>query len=274
MWLFCLFFIGTYGYLFPKISNSRILLLPGYGCDKTDYNEMIRTCEKWNIQLDVVPIHRFEWLRISRCMFDELYWNYSVDPSNMFGWYIQSAKNALFESVSKNNNKPIILCGHSAGGWLARLLMNNGTLYNDYELKTNSYVSTLVTMGTPHICHKNKELDPTHGSLTYVNREFPDAFLRKDGIQYLTLGSRSKRIQLDKTNWKTKMIKNSYLTVLGESKENIIEGDSIVPIQSSHLKYAKQMTFNDVYHFPRNGKKYYWKEEVMKEWLNTLEIML
>ena len=272
MVLLFLFFLGTYGYVFPKLSNTRILLLPGYGCDKEDYRDMINTCDKWNIELDVVPIHRFEWLRVSTGLLDKNYWNYNIEPSSMFNWYLNKSKTALFNSVSKNNDKPIVLCGHSAGGWLARILMNNGTLYKEQELQTNHYINTLLTMGSPHNCHDNKNLDPTHGCLTYVNKHFPGSYLRKYNIKYITLGSKAKPVFVNKTNgFKNNIVKNSYMSVLGKTDSEIIEGDSIVPIESSHLKNSIQMNFEDVYHFPRNGKKYYWESSIMKQWFEILE---
>lgn len=272
MVLLFLFFLGTYGYMFPKLSNTRILLLPGYGCDKEDYIDMINTCDKWNIELDVVPIYRFEWLRVLNGLLDKKYWNYNIEPSSMFDWYLDKSKIALLDSVSKNNDKPIVLCGHSAGGWLARILMNNGTLYKESKLQTGLYINTLVTMGTPQKCHENKNLDPTRGCLTYVNKHFPGSYLQENNIQYITLGSKAKPIHINKSmGWKNSVVKNSYMSVLGKTDSEIIEGDSIVPIESSHLENSIQINFEDVYHFPRNGKKYYWESSIMKQWFEILE---
>ena len=40
---------------------------------------------------------------------------------------------------------------------------------------------------------------------------------------------------------------------------------------SDFLKNSIQMNFEDVYHFPRNGKKYYWESSIMKQWFEILE---
>lgn len=269
--LLLLLFLTT-ALCYEKLSNSRILLMPGYGCCDKDYSEFQTICKKSNIPVDVVNIKRYEWLYIMRGMGNTKYWNYQCNPKDLFHWYLQKCKDSLFDSYEKNNQQPIILCGHSAGGWLGRFLLNNGTLYNE-EKQSNDYVTALVTMGSPNTFHLKREQDTTRGCLQYVDQHFPGTYLKSQGIQYMTLGSRAKTINVqNKLNWKEKMVRNSYLTVINEKP--IIEGDGVVPLISSHLQDAKQVTFDDVYHFPRKDKKYYWEENILHSWLNQLENMI
>ena len=83
---------------------------------------------------------------------------------------------------------------HSAGGWLGRVLLNNGVLY-DSNIKSNTCIHAIVTMGTPNIPPLIKESDNTRGCLKYVHEQFPGSF-RKEQIQYMTLGSDVKKINI------------------------------------------------------------------------------
>lgn len=271
--ILCLsFLLYCHSYQFTKLSKSRIVLLPGYGCCYKDYHEFTINCKKYDIYVDVVNIQRYEWLNILKTLFHSNYWNYECTPQEMFDWYLQKSKKTLLNSIEKNNGKPVILCGHSAGGWLGRALLNNGFLY-DSNVKSNSCIHAIVTMGTPNIPPLTKERDNTRGCLKYVDEQFPGSFLENENIRYMTLGSDVKKINMKEKNisLKDKIIKNSYLTVIGSSDEDYIFGDGVIPIECTYLKNAKSIDFHDVYHFKRKNKKYYWEESIMNIWLKELE---
>ena len=264
-----MFFILCFYFLcVSSFQHSRLVLLPGYGCCKKDYRDFIKNGEKLGISVDVVPIERWEWLKTTQSMFGLNYWKYQCEPYEMFDWYLQKSKKTLFDSVTKNNGKPVILCGHSAGGWLARTLMNDGTIY-DSTNKTNTCISSLITLGTPNKVSLYKE--NTRGCLRYVNTRFPDCFLQNQGIQYVSVGSSVKMIHMKETvTLKDHMIKQSYQSILGHTSENIVSGDGIIPLSHSFLEDSIQITLPDVYHFQYKSKKCYWDEKVMKIWLENL----
>ena len=175
-------------------------------------------------------------------------------------------------SVEKNQNKPVILCGHSAGGWLGRALIGNGTFYKT-DCPSENYVSDIITLGTPNNIHTNKELDATRGCLTYINNYYPDAYL-KSKIKYFTIGSDVKSVKTDEKGMfnKQKYILDSYLTVIGKTDKDLLRGDAIVPFESMHLDGSFQKTYSDVYHFKRPGKKWYGDREIVQDWLNDIRI--
>lgn len=72
-----------------------------------------------------------------------------MTPETMFDWYLDKAKHTIEMSVEKNQNKPVILCGHSAGGWLGRALIGNGTNKNGESETTYQYFSPIFY---PTIC--------------------------------------------------------------------------------------------------------------------------
>ena len=261
--ILCFYFLCVSSY-----QHSRLVLLPGYGCCKNDYRDFITNGEKLGISVDVIPIERWEWLKTTRALIGLNYWNYQCEPYEMFDWYLQKSKKTLLDSVAKNNGKPIILCGHSAGGWLARTLMNDGTIY-DSANKTNTCISSLVTLGTPNKVSLFKE--NTRGCLRYVNTKFPDCFLKNQNIQYVSVGSSVKSISMKETiGFKDQMIKQSYQSILGQTDETFVSGDGIIPLSHSFLEESIQITLPDVYHFQYKSKKCYWDEKVMKIWLEKL----
>ena len=266
MYHLLLFITIVYGY-----SNyPRIVLLPGYGCNVQDYQEIKTTCKENHFYLDIVPIQRHDWFSIGKSMLNPLFWKNDMTPEIMFDWYLDKAKHTIEMSVEKNQNKPVILCGHSAGGWLGRALIGNGTFYKT-DCPSENYVSDLITLGTPNNIHTNKELDATRGCLTYINNYYPDAYL-KSKIRYITIGSDVKSVKTDEKGVfnKQKYILDSYLTVMGKTDKKILRGDAIVPFESMHLEGALQKTYSDVYHFKRPGKKWYGDREIVQDWLNMI----
>tara|TARA_B100001287_G_scaffold253183_1_gene235690 strand:- start:32994 stop:33797 length:804 start_codon:yes stop_codon:yes gene_type:complete len=266
MFLLLLFITTVYGF-----SNyPRIVLLPGYGCNVQDYKEITATCNENNVEVDIVSIERHDWLSIGKNIVNPQFWKNDMTPETMFGWYLDKAKHMIEMSIKKNDNKPIILCGHSAGGWLGRALLGNGTFYKT-NCPSENYVSTFITMGTPNNIHLNKDFDTTRGCLTYINNNYPDAYL-KSKIRYVTIGSDVKSIKTNEKGLfnKKKYILDSYLTVMGKTDENLLKGDGIVPIDAMHLEGSFQKTYHDVYHFKRPGKKWYGDREIVQDWLNII----
>lgn len=249
----------------PKsFATKKMILLPGYGCSKDDYLEFKDSCLKRNIQLDIVDIKRHDWLRLFKSAVTKEYWDYDCNPYITYDWYLDKTLETVEKSFIENNMNPITLCGHSAGGWLGRAFIGDNNIYGT-KIKSSKYVSKLITMGTPNIPPNNKYMDITHGCLNYVNNNFPGAYI--DDIDYITLGSSVKKINTNKIlSWKEYIVSNSYINMVG-SKNNIINGDGIVPIESVHLDGAKQITFENVYHFKSNNKKWYGDESVIDSWL-------
>lgn len=253
---------------YKMLSNTRIVVFPGYGCSNQDYKTLSTVCEKYGIEVDSVPIERWEWLSVLKGVATKEYWNYECTPTTLFDWYLKKASRAVKESVKRNHGRPVVLCGHSAGGWLARSLIQNGTFYGSSSNRSSDYVKTLLTLGTPNIGHDIQKYDTTRGCLRYIEQHFP---LQSD-ISYITIGSSVKKVSLHEYySAKDVVIMNSYLTVLGTTNKLILHGDGIVPLEGSHIPGANQVTFQDVYHFKKKGKVWYFDEEVVVRWLRYLE---
>lgn len=258
--------LASHGYkLLPK---TRIVVFPGYGCSEQDYLSLKTICAKYAINVDSVPIHRWEWLSVLKGVGTKEYWNYECTPNTLFDWYLRKATQAVKDSVVKNNGDPVILCGHSAGGWLARSIIQNGTFYGSSSERSSDYVKTLLTLGTPNVGHNVHKYDTTRGCLRYIQEQF----LLQPDISYITIGSSVKKVSLhDHYSAEDVMIMNSYLTVLGITDKVILRGDGIVPIDGAHIPGAKQLNFHDVYHFKQSDKLWYFDEDIVVRWLYYLE---
>ena len=253
---------------YKMLPKTRIVVFPGYGCSDQDYLSLKTICAKYAIGVDSVPIQRWEWLSVLKGVAKKEYWNYDCSPKTLFDWYLKKATQAVKESVIKNNGGPVILCGHSAGGWLARSLIQNGTFYDSTKQSSSDYVSALITLGTPNTGHNNPKYDTTRGCLRYIQEQFP---IQSD-ISYISVGSSARKVSTH-NHYSTKdaMIMNSYLTVLGGTDKLFIDGDGIVPLEGSHIAGAKNINFHDVYHFKTHDKLWYFDEEVVIRWLHYLE---
>lgn len=71
------------------------------------------------------------------------FWDYTCKPEELYQFYLKAVDETV-RKVSAKEQKPCILIGHSAGGWLARAYLADGS-------KSNlSTIAGLVTLGTPH----------------------------------------------------------------------------------------------------------------------------
>ena len=254
------------------IPNTRIVVLPGYGCCKDDYQDIVNSCAVHNVDVDIVPIERHDWIQPMKSVFKKKFWDYKLTPEDSFDWYLEKAKHTIIESVKKNDDYSIVLCGHSAGGWLGRALLQNGTFYGTNK-KAYQYVYGVVTLGTPNVIEDNHKLDTTHGCLHYVNKNFPGSFLKKQGIKYISLGSYAKKASKTdayKFYNENSIVYKSYSTILGKNSGEHIYGDGVVPLDSMHIQDAIQLTFHDVFHYKQKDKKWYGDPYVVNAWLGYL----
>ena len=259
-------FAFTYG--FTLLPNTRIVVFPGYGCNDQDYQSLQTICAKYAINVDSVPIQRWEWLSILKGITTKEYWNYQCSPNVLFDWYLKKASRVVKESVKRNHGHPVILCGHSTGGWLARSLIQNGTFYGSSLQSSSNYVSTLLTLGTPNIGHDVQKYDTTRGCLRYIQERYP---IQPD-ISYITVGSSARKVDLqDHCSTEDAIIMDSYLRVLGKTNKLFLQGDGIVPLEGSHIPGAKHVNFHDVYHFKTSNNLWYFDEEIVVRWLFYLE---
>ena len=130
----------------PSVSY---IILPGFGNDQIDYINPLQRGEeqgalsllrKRGIDTSVVPIQRREWLNIARGVFTREFWSNECRAETLFKFYCDSVVETVEVTSKRNGGNPIVLVGHSAGGWLARSILGD-----------DGYTHTLPLLHTYHI---------------------------------------------------------------------------------------------------------------------------
>jgi pimeloyl-ACP methyl ester carboxylesterase len=283
----------------PK--NARILILPGFGNDSSDYfleqapqGSLVTSLVRrgWDIQqICVLPIQRVDWLQVfSKGMFDYKFWQGTAPPTRpAFQWYINRIAECVNDlstttTTTKDNNNDndgsynnndddvkIILIGHSAGGWLARAALGYGSI-GDEENKFDTCIDLtkicgLVTLGAPHFPPPPDKMDMTRGALTLTSSNFPGAY--HEEIFYVTvIGDavqgmmQSKKNPFEPTN-ETGFAYNSYEAVCGDGE---VIGDGVVPVVAGHLDGAIQLNLNGIFHSMNVPELWYGSDFVIDAW--------
>eukprot|EP01041_Mallomonas_annulata_P011419 gene11419-23891_t len=259
-----------------RLSNGKVcnfVILPGFGNDMMDYIDppiepkvegMVSCLAKRGISATVVPISRPQWLNIAKGVFSLDFWRGVSKPEDLFSFYYKAVDETVRDVVNRTNN-PVVLVGHSAGGWLARGIIGDGQWLGS-QTRTSELVSGLVTLGAPHFPPREGTQDMARGCLKYVNKAFPGAFLKNE-IFYITVaGSAVTSDSSAPENSLAKFAYQSYEIVTGESGPAI--GDGVVPLSSAHLEGALQITLPGVYHsINAPGNLWYGGDAVIDQWL-------
>jgi len=237
-----------------RISSIPVVILPGFGNDCIDYiNPLnkgstfsIKTAlEKRGCSVTVLPIKRASWLNIAKGAFDKKFWSYECRPEELYNFYMKQVDSTIREVVDKEKS-PVIVIGHSAGGWLARACMADGKWFTDNSILTSELILGLCTLGTPHIPPIGGNPDMTRGALTFVHKNYPDAFL-KERLFYITVAGTSVASNL-KGNAFEKFAADSYPQVSGIDEFNQI-GDGVVPLSCAHISGSIQINIPGFIYF-------------------------
>jgi hypothetical protein len=156
-------------------SAFRAVILPGFGNAQVDYINFVSILEKKGIIANVVDIDRYEWLNIAKGLFSPRFWTNECIPDDLFKFYFKKVNDTVIHTVKENNNEPVVLLCHSAGGWLARGLISDN-MWGGSASKSSELVAGIVTLGSPHY-PPSKGSDMTRGALKYVDDNFPGAWL-------------------------------------------------------------------------------------------------
>jgi pimeloyl-ACP methyl ester carboxylesterase len=116
----------------------------GLGNNSGDYLKLEQTLnENYGLSTVVAKVSRLDWLRNASGLIDPNYWRGTLEPAPVLNWYLERVNDAV-EEVKElgGGDSTLSLIGHSAGGWLARLYMQQFGV---------SHISLLLTLGTPHL---------------------------------------------------------------------------------------------------------------------------
>ena len=273
----CLFLLCPPNYLGFEV-KPRFLILPGFGNDAVDYKNPLQRGTEFSFvnsltsrgfQVNVVPIQRYEWLKILLALFSKDFWASSCKPSGLFNFYFDAVDKSVRE-MHVQSKQPIILIGHSAGGWLARGILGDG-VWAGSTTPSCDLVAGLVTLGSPHLPPAKGAADMTRGALRYVDTLYPGAHLCTDissSLFYVTVaGNAVTGNKLASEGTIHRFASNSYQQVTGAPPDSSeVVGDGVVPVSHAHLEGAEQITLEGCFHSIQSDV-WYGGDSVVDSWL-------
>ncbi|NEO80203.1 lipase [Moorena sp. SIO4G3] len=228
------------------------VILPGYFASASEYRDLEQSLQQLGIAATTVPIRQQDWFPTLG--------GRSVVP------ILRKIDQAVKQQLEKNNTSQINLIGHSAGGWIARIYLGEKpyTIHGDVTddsvglWNAHSYISTLVTLGTPHLSQERW----TKRNLDFVNDNYPGAF--HQDVHYICVAGKAIYGKRRLGSW---LAYNSYKLTCGEGN---CWGDGITPIAAAHLARATNITLDEVFHSPRRKGLWYGSPEVREAWVKCL----
>jgi hypothetical protein len=256
--------------------RPRFLILPGFGNDAIDYINplkrglnfgIVQSLSNRGYDVDVVPIQRYQWLNILSGIFSPEFWKGSCTPQGLFEFYFRAVDDSVRE-IKGNSDQPLILIGHSAGGWLARGILGNGIWEAGYQRdRTSDLVVGLITLGAPHLPPVESAPDMTRGALRYVDVSYPGAHLNLEtdqSIFYVTVAGTAVKGDLSAAEGSmNKFATGSYTQVTGKPGDCV--GDGVVPLSHAHLSGAERITL-DCFHSIQSDN-WYGGDSIIDKWL-------
>ncbi|CEM20650.1 unnamed protein product [Vitrella brassicaformis CCMP3155] len=273
----------------PSLKQHPIVILPGFGNDALDYTNPMKMGEDTSLKaalerrgynVYVVPIARREWLSVARDFLTRRFWTGECRPDGPgFRWYLDRVRTTV-DRVRRRDwpggalPPKVVLVGHSAGGWLARAVMGDGTWRNETDEETGEstveytqdIVQGVISLGSPHYPPPPPALDMTRGVLTYVCREYPGTFHKEKGIFYVSVvgDAVTGDVQADRGTLE-RFAFQSYEVVCGSGDG--VRGDGVVPLRSAYLDGSRCVTMSGVYHSINVPDSWYGSENVVDTWL-------
>lgn len=210
----------------------------------------------------------------------------NAQPTGLgYGWYIERLKKEVDRAYEESGGQKVLLMGHSAGGWLARAALGDGTWCqsesgNDNEelntILTSERVACLVTMGAIHKTPSEESTCVTRGALKNTDAQFPGAYLKDQGIKYVSIGGAA--IEGEMTDRSIKELRSKAKRIAYDSYEAVSgvgdqTGDGVVPFEWTQLDGSRKIRLDGVLHSINEAgttmptDRWYGSEGVVDRWL-------
>ncbi|KAE7999248.1 hypothetical protein FH972_003699 [Carpinus fangiana] len=235
------------------------VILPGLGNNSSDYKKLEVTLkEHYGVPTVVAKVSRLDWLRNAAGLADPNYWSGTLRPRPVLDWYLKRVDEAVQEAKELAQGGTLSLIGHSAGGWLARVYMEEFGL---------SHISLLLTLGTPHLYiqgarfFRNSSADVVSAAPNNNAHSISEVATVND-VSTLTSNA---------TTFRVRFVGQGYKQVCGQAD---VWGDGVVPEVSAHLEGAFNISLDGVYHSPVGSddalRPWYGSPAVVDKWIHHL----
>ncbi|KAL1195492.1 hypothetical protein V5N11_030763 [Cardamine amara subsp. amara] len=282
------------------VKHRPAVILPGLGNNSGDYKKLEVTLGEYGVPTMVADVSRLDWFRNAAGLVDPAYWRGTLSPRPVLDWYLNRIDDAVREANDLAQGQGLSLIGHSAGGWLARVYM---------EEYGNSDISLLLTLGTPHLPPPRGQpgvIDQTRGLLYYVEDNCAKAVYTPE-LRYVCIAGRyirgaplvdnadaevdsevtigidsgeaiselaiasNKKSGSSGPSLRARFVGQGYKQVCGRAD---VWGDGVVPEVSAHLEGALNVSFDGVYHSPVGSddttRPWYGSPVIVKDWIHHL----
>ncbi|XP_051146474.1 uncharacterized protein LOC127262032 [Andrographis paniculata] len=268
------------------------VILPGLGNNTNDYQKLALILSDYGVPTVIAKVSRIDWLRNAAGLLDSNYWRGSLRPRPVLDWYLKRVEAAVNEAKELAQGSTLSLVGHSAGGWLARVYMQEFGI---------SDVSLLLTLGTPHLAPPkgvSGVIDQTRGLLDYIEKNCAKAVYTPElrfvciagryiqGARLLSSGNTTIMSEIDQpveemagivasasppTTFEARFVGQGYKQVCGQAD---VWGDGVVPEMSAHLEGALNIRLDGVYHSPIGAddetRPWYGSPAIVDQWIHHL----
>ncbi|KAM7472409.1 hypothetical protein LguiA_010592 [Lonicera macranthoides] len=282
-----------------SLTHRPAVILPGLGNNSMDYQKLALTLQDYGVPTVVANVSRIDWLRNAAGLVDPNYWSGTLRPRPVLDWYLTKVDEAVNEAKELAQGGTLSIIGHSAGGWLARVYMEEFGFSN---------ISLLLTLGSP-LQPPPKGLpgviDQTRGLLTYVEKHCAKAVYTPE-LRYVCIAGRyiqgarffgnsnigsssSVPVTIDQpisetdivtdtnastsnaSTFRARFVGQGYKQVCGQAD---VWGDGVVPELSAHLEGALNLSFDRVYHSPVGSddklRPWYGSPTIVEKWIHHL----
>ena len=227
------------------------VILPGFFAGALEYRALAASLQQLGFPTVTVPLRPRDWLP-------------TVGGRSMIP-ILRQLDRTVKQVMQEYNASQINLIGHSAGGWIARIYLGEKpyNIHNDIAETAGlwhsyPYVSTLITLGTPHVSQERW----TKRNLDFVKINYPGAFYQE--VKYVCVAGKAIYGERRPGQW---LAYNSYKLTCGIGN---CWGDGITPIESAHLQNAINLTLDGVLHSPRRAGLWYGSPEPLQAWVSYL----
>ena len=204
-----------------SLSKIPVVICPGFGNDQIDYINPLEQGNDYGFAtaltrrgfnpdlIKIMPLKRYEWVNVARGLFDiPNFYTGNCRPDGLgYGWYVQRLRQTIEEAYNEGGrSEKVILIGHSAGGWLARAALGDGSwdiaeevvesslaeegINGDSSARASDRVRALFTIGAIHRPPAGDSASTcvTRGALSFLDKAYPGAYLAEEGVAYVSVG--------------------------------------------------------------------------------------